>query len=125
MIHNTAVETGVKEQTRRSRAALHRLLGVQYLVLLMGVAVFLLKAYQIFGLGRELSVRGGVEVFLAAVVVPALVWIVTKEELRLRRNLYERYKEIEQREQETRALNRLMQTHLTECFEKGPADIRR
>lgn len=117
------------------QASVARLTVARYLFLAMAAAVLVLKLIQVLWLGRDLTFRGGLEVFLISGLFPALVWVVSWEELRLRkdvlernRQLRERARELEERvhelmlrNRETSALNRMMQAHLAACL---PSDER-
>lgn len=118
------------QESVRSERVILRLVGAQYLVLGMGIAVLLWKAVQMVLLGKTVTLKSGIEVLLVAVVVPAVVWLANREEVRLRkdlqkrneeleknfRELQERNRQLELRNQETRALNRLIQGHLAGCL---------
>lgn len=112
------------------RAPVSGLVAAQYLVALMGAGVLLWKTAQVLWLGWDVTFKGSIEVILVGVLVPGLVWVASREELRLRRDLEkqnrllehrareleDRNRLLELRDRETGALNRLMRSHLANCL---------
>ena len=84
----------------------------RYLLLLIGAGVVVWEGTQAFWLEGGGAFRGVVGVGLGAMLVPAIVWVMSRER-RLQRQLAQRSREI-------KALNRLFQTHLLERMEQAP-----
>lgn len=115
---------------RGPRAQLFELVAARYVVLVMAATVLSWKLVQAFVFHKDVAFKSFLEIGLVSIFVPALVWVASREELRLRRDLEKRNQLLEQRARElaernqhlelrtreTSALNHMMRAHLAICL---------
>ena len=94
----------------------NRLLAARYFILAMGVALIAWLGIRAFALNVDFTFIQVLRVLVVAVIGPGLAWAASDKELRLLRVLDRRNQEIDQRERENLALNKMTQDHLAECL---------
>ena len=98
-----------------------RLNAARYIVILLGAALLLSLVVQAFWLGGDVTLSRVLKVGLVAILGPSLLWAASGKELSLLSELQKRSSQLEQRIRENKALNRLTQAHLAECFSPAPS----
>ena len=125
-----------RADAQRMNVDIHRLEAARYCVLLMGAALLSWLGVQVLFLDGALTAFSALLVASTSVLGPGIVWVVSGEQLNLRRELMERSRLlqlqmgdkialtlqleardqlVEQRRREIRALNALAHSHFAEC----------
>ncbi|PKB79282.1 MAG: hypothetical protein BZY88_14160 [SAR202 cluster bacterium Io17-Chloro-G9] len=107
---------GDSKDAQKIRSDVQRLVAARYFIVLMGMGLVAWLGIQAYFMGAEVTFMDAVRVFTVALIGPGLAWAASDKELRLLRVVDRRNSEIEQRERENLALNRMTQDHLAECF---------
>ena len=112
---------------RRIRADSRWLIVGRYSVFFLGAAMLAWLGTKTLLLGESATLIGASRIIMVSILGPALVWLISDKEINLLGQLERHNKQLEQRNRENRALNRMAQSHLAECLsdwqQPGPARV--
>ena len=98
-----------------------RLVVARYFIIIMGAVLLLSLAAQALFFDGGVSFSRVLKVALVSVLGPGLIWAASDKEVRLLKELAKRNRQLEQRVQENKALNRMTQAHLADCLTEAPS----
>ena len=110
-----------KQNVHHIRLDVSRLVAARYFIVFMGAVLLLSVAAQALFWDGGVTLSRVFKIALVAVLGPGLVWAASDKEVRLLRELERRTRQLEQRVRENKALNRMTQDHLSDCYSDTPA----
>ena len=104
------------------RIEVNRLALARYFVISMGAVLLLSLGIQALFMEEGVALSRVFKVALVALLGPGLLWAASDKEVRLLEELDTRSLQLEQRIRENKALNRMTQEHLADCFTESRAE---
>ena len=109
-----------RQNVHRLRLDVSRLVAARYFIVFMGAVLLLSLAAQALFWDGGVTLSRVFKIALVAVLGPGLVWAASDKEMGLLKELERRTRQLEQRVRENKALNRMTQDHLADCFSDSP-----